>query len=87
MKAKTVSLCPKMQWLVMDVMDMKIQDDTVDVVLDKGTLDAIFSTPKSGPQVSDSGLGSLRARRMLPSLSSDTRENHQYRLITFPCEH
>ena len=52
MQHKTQELCPEMEWKVMDVTTMSkaLGTASFDVVLDKGTLDAIFSTPESeGP--------------------------------------
>jgi 2-polyprenyl-3-methyl-5-hydroxy-6-metoxy-1,4-benzoquinol methylase len=51
MESKTASLCPEMRWEVQDVTALTLEEQAVDVVLDKGTLDAIFSTPESEPQV------------------------------------
>ncbi len=51
MRAKTAALCPGMQWQVQDVTALEMEAQAVDAVLDKGTLDAIFSTPESEPQV------------------------------------
>lgn len=51
MQAKTAALCPGMQWIVQDVTALQMEAQAVDAVLDKGTLDAIFSTPESEPQV------------------------------------
>lgn len=51
MRAKTAALCPNMQWLVQDVTALAMEDQAVDAVIDKGTLDAVFSTPASEPQV------------------------------------
>ncbi|KAM3576310.1 hypothetical protein VYU27_001841 [Nannochloropsis oceanica] len=49
MQRKTQELCPEMEWKVMDVTTMSkaLGTASFDVVLDKGTLDAIFSTPES----------------------------------------
>lgn len=55
MQAKTAALCPGMQWLVQDVTALEMEAQAVDAVLDKGTLDAIFSTPESEPQVGGRG--------------------------------
>jgi len=52
MQRKTQVLCPKMEWKVMDVttMSQELGAASFDVVLDKGTLDAIFSTSEcEGP--------------------------------------
>lgn len=52
MQRKTQMLCPEMEWKVMDVttMSKELGAASFDVVLDKGTLDAIFSTPEcEGP--------------------------------------
>ena len=33
---------PSMKWVVMDIMDLKYEDASFDIVLDKGTMDAIM---------------------------------------------
>ncbi|KAI0306122.1 S-adenosyl-L-methionine-dependent methyltransferase [Multifurca ochricompacta] len=34
---------PEMQWLVMDIRDLTFEDDSFDVVIDKGTMDAMMT--------------------------------------------
>lgn len=68
MRAKTGALCPGMQWLVQDVTALEMEAQAVDAVLDKGTLDAIFSTPESEPQVRgcvDAWVGTFGSRRII----------------------
>jgi len=35
---------PEMSWLVMDVRNMEFEDDSFDVAIDKGTMDAMMTT-------------------------------------------
>ncbi|KAJ6530078.1 S-adenosyl-L-methionine-dependent methyltransferase [Mycena vulgaris] len=48
MQARHGELRPKMQWLEMDVRDLKFADGEFDVAIDKGTMDAMM-TAKSDP--------------------------------------
>lgn len=51
MRAKTAQSCPLMQWRVMDVTAMTpFSDGSWDVVVDKGTLDAIYNTEENEDQ-------------------------------------
>jgi ubiquinone/menaquinone biosynthesis C-methylase UbiE len=50
MKARFGSI-PSIQWLVMDCLDLKFPDGAFDVVLDKGTLDALFCGETAGGRI------------------------------------
>ena len=73
MRRKTLAVCPEMEWRVMDVTAMAFEEGSFDVVLDKGTLDAIFSTPESAPQ----------AHQMLAEVGRVLSANHgRYMVVT-----
>lgn len=44
MSARNNAKRPQMQFITMDLLDMKFGDESFDVVLDKGTLDALFTS-------------------------------------------
>ncbi|GMI64319.1 hypothetical protein like AT2G31740 [Hibiscus trionum] len=50
---------PSMRWRVMDMTQMKFSDDTFDVVLDKGGLDALME-PELGPQLGSKYLSEVK---------------------------
>lgn len=47
MKAKYVDLST--EWSVMDIRDMQLENDSMDVAIDKGTLDAMLHGPLWDP--------------------------------------
>jgi len=64
MRRKHAEKCPKMQWLVMDVTAMHdLADGAFDVVLDKGTMDAMFTDASADVLASIDGM--LREVRRL----------------------
>jgi hypothetical protein len=79
MRAKTAALCPDMQWRVQDVTALEIEAQAVDAVLDKGTLDAIFSTPESEPQVRTCIYSMSRQSLCNGSLNSSHQKNRPTR--------
>lgn len=44
MKARHAEKRPDMQWLEMDIRDLKFNEGDFDVVLDKGTMDAMLTS-------------------------------------------
>ncbi|XWS35164.1 hypothetical protein CRYUN_Cryun21dG0102300 [Craigia yunnanensis] len=50
---------PNMRWRVMDMTQMQFRDDTFDVVLDKGGLDALME-PELGPQLGNQYLSEVK---------------------------
>jgi hypothetical protein len=52
MQARHAEKRPDMQWLEMDIRDLKFNEGDFDVVLDKGTMDAML-TSKGDVWVSD----------------------------------
>lgn len=44
MRARHATIRPDMQWLEMDIRDLKFQEGDFDVVLDKGTMDAMLTS-------------------------------------------
>jgi len=47
MKSRHQSTSPSMEWQVMDVRDLKFEDESFDVVMDKGTMDAMLAVDGS----------------------------------------
>lgn len=74
---------PLMTWVVMDVTEMTFSDETFDVVIDKGTLDAILS-PQKDPWKLEPDLAQ-KASRML--CSSVLKRGGLFFYITFGQPH
>jgi len=47
MEGRHQSASPLMEWQIMDVRDLKFEDSTFDVVMDKGTMDAMLAVDGS----------------------------------------
>ncbi|KAM1142219.1 hypothetical protein ACFX2J_041906 [Malus domestica] len=60
MLCRNARICPGMKWQVMDVTDMQFEDESFDVVVDKGGFDA-FMDPEFGVQMQKNR--KIRSRR------------------------
>jgi ubiquinone/menaquinone biosynthesis C-methylase UbiE len=76
---------PLMTWVVMDVTEMTFSDETFDVVIDKGTLDAILS-PQKDPWKLEPDLAQ-KASRMLWQVSRVLKRGGLFFYITFGQPH
>jgi ubiquinone/menaquinone biosynthesis C-methylase UbiE len=76
---------PSMKWLVMDILDLKYEDETFDIVLDKGTMDAIMCEKGDVWNVSEDLAAKIDA--MLTGVSRILKPGGKYIYITFGQPH
>lgn len=79
MAAQNCKLRPEMKWLQMDIMCMEFDDDSFAVVLDKGTLDAVFNDDT--PQVHE------KVDRMFNEIGRVLRVGGRYICISLSQDH
>eukprot|EP01111_Echinosteliopsis_oligospora_P010567 TRINITY_DN3323_c0_g1_i1.p1 TRINITY_DN3323_c0_g1~~TRINITY_DN3323_c0_g1_i1.p1 ORF type:complete len:217 (-),score=58.68 TRINITY_DN3323_c0_g1_i1:18-668(-) len=82
---KKHSSCSDMKWLVMDAMQMDFQDKKFDIVIEKGTIDALMCDQTSAWEVSDDVATSVG--RMCSEISRVLKPNGVFISITFAQPH
>lgn len=76
---------PSMKWVIMDILDLKYEDASFDVVLDKGTMDALMCEKGDVWNISEE-LAS-KVDTMLTGVSRVLKPGGKYIYITFGQPH
>ncbi|XP_071479197.1 EEF1A lysine methyltransferase 4-like [Diadema antillarum] len=74
-----------MEWLVMDITDLKFPDSSFNVVIEKGTLDALVANEKDPWYMSDEGLRTMETT--LAKVSQVLKPTGRFISITFSQPH
>ncbi|XP_030832553.1 EEF1A lysine methyltransferase 4-like [Strongylocentrotus purpuratus] len=77
--------CPIMQWMVMDIKDLKFPDCSFDVVLEKGTLDALVANERDPWNMTDEGYDVME--QSLTQVSRVLKPGGYFLSITFSQPH
>jgi ubiquinone/menaquinone biosynthesis C-methylase UbiE len=85
MQERNVEKRPSMKWLVMDILDLKYKDQSFDIVLDKGTMDAIMCEKGDVWNVSEELAAKVDA--MLSGVTRVLKPGGKYIYITFGQPH
>jgi len=75
----------KMKWMVMDVMDLQFSKSHFDIVIDKGTMDALLCDQESAWEVEESL--AINIDKMLSEINRVLTDNGVYIYITFGQPH
>lgn len=85
MSARNAEKRPEMKWVVMDIMDLKYDTGSFDIVLDKGTMDAIMCEKGDVWSISDEL--AVKLDTMLSEVSRVLKPGGKYIYITFGQPH
>ena len=85
MSSRNAEKRPEMKWVVMDIMDLKYEDASMDIVLDKGTMDAIMCEKGDVWNISDEL--AVKLDKMLSEVSRVLKPGGKYIYITFGQPH
>ena len=77
--------CVEMEWLEMDMFDLQFHDNTFDVVIEKGTLDAALVEERDPWNISEEGFESIE--KVLDEVSRVLKPNGRFLSITFSQPH
>ncbi|XP_054756592.2 EEF1A lysine methyltransferase 4-like [Lytechinus pictus] len=77
--------CPTMEWMVMDIKDLKFPDCSFDVVLEKGTLDALVANEKDPWNISEEGFDVMN--QSLTQVSRVLKPAGRFLSLTFAQPH
>ena len=79
MSARNKKKRPEMSFVKMDVLQMTYEDGSFDCIIDKGTLDAIFSTTDVA--------SILKARKMFQEMERVLKVTGRYIFVTLAQDH
>ena len=85
MSERNLEKRPSMKWVVMDILDLKYEDASFDIVLDKGTMDALMCEKGDVWNISEE-LGA-KVDLMLTGVSRVLKPGGKYIYITFGQPH
>ena len=85
MRERNLEKRPSMKWDVMDILDLKYEDASFDIVLDKGTMDAIMCEKGDVWNVSEELASKIDI--MLTGVSRILKPGGKYIYITFGQPH
>jgi ubiquinone/menaquinone biosynthesis C-methylase UbiE len=85
MSVRNLEKRPAMKWVVMDIMDLKYEDKSFDIVLDKGTMDAIMCEKGDVWNVSEEL--AAKVDNMLSEVARVLKPGGKYIYITFGQPH
>lgn len=77
--------CSEMKWLVMDILDMKFPNEAFDVILEKGTIDALMVHEKDPWNVSEETIKKID--KILEQVSNILKPGGKFISITFAQPH
>ena len=83
--SKKYKECAKMKWLEMNMLQLKFENETFDVVIEKGTLDAVLVEEKDPWYISDKGFDLIQAA--LDETSRVLKRGGRFISITFAQPH